>query len=605
MPCHTGHTHCDPCSQLRVTAEVLAHKMSLALEYSSSEEEDGGAASNPFGLAPAPKKPRVEEGSSTLQTVPSAAPHVLSEDVLHQTSLITRPTDTQMNVNIPYHEMILPVQGPENPFGDRNRFLNQNALAGHVEEQAMSEHAFKAQHLTHAMLGYSANPSVDPNAPAILGSLDSAHANGFATIDMIRATRNQRKELKRKRKTKGDLDIVDGDDAYVGPWASWEGDGAQPDFLAGVEEDDEPEEEEEEELPIKKGKPKRPTGVGHEHSVFHGKSETDYQGRTYMSAPVSEAPNLTQEVGSQDCFIPKVCVHTWTGHTQGVSVLRLFPETGHLLLSGSMDTKIKLWDIYTHGNCLRTFHGHTKYVKDVSFSNDGRQFLSCGYDRQMKLWDTETGQCLKRFSNGKIPHVIRFHPDQDKQHIFLAGMSDKKIIQYDMNSGDIIQEYDQHLGPVNTITFVDENRRFVTTSDDKTIRAWDYDIPVVIKYIAEPHMHSMPAVTLHPSKKYMAAQSLDNQILVYGTDNFRQNRKKRFAGHSVAGYACQVGFSPDGKWISSGDAEGNLVFWDWKTGRIKSRLKAHNKVVIAHDWLPHETSKVVTGSWDGLIKLWD
>lgn len=47
----------------------------------------------------------------------------------------------------------------------------------------------------------------------------------------------------------------------------------------------------------------------------------------------------------------------------------------------------------------------------------------------MKLWDTETGQCLKRFSNGKIPYVIRFHPDQDKQHIFLAGMSDKKIVQ--------------------------------------------------------------------------------------------------------------------------------------------------------------------------------
>lgn len=47
----------------------------------------------------------------------------------------------------------------------------------------------------------------------------------------------------------------------------------------------------------------------------------------------------------------------------------------------------------------------------------------------MKLWDTETGQCLKRFSNGKIPYCIKFHPDEDKQHIFLAGMSDKKIIQ--------------------------------------------------------------------------------------------------------------------------------------------------------------------------------
>ena len=47
-----------------------------------------------------------------------------------------------------------------------------------------------------------------------------------------------------------------------------------------------------------------------------------------------------------------------------------------------------------------------------------------------------------------------------------------------------------------------------------------------------------------------------------------------------------------------------MVFWDWKTGRIKSRLKCHSKVVIAHEWLEHETSKVVTASWDGLIKLW-
>ncbi|KAG6868554.1 hypothetical protein C0993_001250 [Termitomyces sp. T159_Od127] len=584
--------------------------MSLALGYSSGEDEDPAIiVKDAFNLAslPAVKKPRTEP-SLISNEAPHAAPNVLSEDPLNQTSLVTRPTDTQMNVNIPFNDMILPVQGPQNPFGDRNRFLNQNALAGHVEEQSMTEHAFRAQHLTHSILGYSANPSVDPNAPAILGSLESAQSNGYATIDTLRATRSQRKELKRKRKTKGDLEVVDGDGAYVGPWASWEGEEPQTSFLAGVEvtEEGAEEEEEEEEEPavIKKAKPKR-GAVGQETSVFHGKSMTDYQGRTYMSPPVAEAPNLLAEAGSQDCFIPKVCIHTWTGHTQGVSVIRTFPQTGHMFLSGSMDTKIKLWDIYTHGNCLRTFHGHTKAVKDLCFSNDGRLFLSCGYDRQMKLWDTETGQCLKRFSNGKIPYVIKFHPDEDKQHIFLAGMSDKKIVQYDMNSGEIAQEYDQHLGPVNTITFVDENRRFVTTSDDKTIRAWDYDIPVVIKYIAEPHMHSMPAVTLHPSNKYFAAQSLDNQILIYSTDNFRQNRKKRFAGHSVAGYACQVGFSPDGKWISSGDGEGNVVFWDWKTGRIKSRMKAHSKVVIAHEWLPHETSKVITASWDGLIKLWD
>ena len=101
-------------------------------------------------------------------------------------------------------------------------------------------------------------------------------------------------------------------------------------------------------------------------------------------------------------------------------------------------------------------------------------------------------------------------------------------------------------------------------------------------------------------EKYFAAQSLDNQVLVYSTDNFRQARNKRFAGHSIAGYACQVGFSPDGKWISSGDGEGNMIFWEWKTGRIKSRLKTHSKVVITHEWLPHETVRCFHPSINGV-----
>ena len=46
------------------------------------------------------------------------------------------------------------------------------------------------------------------------------------------------------------------------------------------------------------------------------------------------------------------------------------------------------------------------------------------------------------------------------------------------------------------------------------------------------------------------------------------------------------------------------MFWDWKNCRILKRIRAHKEAVVAHEWLPHETSKVVTGSWDGLIKLW-
>ncbi|XP_035382166.1 pre-mRNA-processing factor 17-like [Electrophorus electricus] len=119
-------------------------------------------------------------------------------------------------------------------------------------------------------------------------------------------------------------------------------------------------------------------------------------------------------------------------------------------------------------------------------------------------------------------------------------------------------------------------------------------------------MHSMPAVTLSPSGKWLACQSMDNQILIFGAQNrFRLSKKKVFKGHMVAGYACQVDFSPDMSHVVSGDADGKLNIWDWKTTKLYHRIKAHDKVCISALWHPHETSKVITCGWDGQIKLWD
>lgn len=108
------------------------------------------------------------------------------------------------------------------------------------------------------------------------------------------------------------------------------------------------------------------------------------------------------------------------------------------------------------------------------------------------------------------------------------------------------------------------------------------------------------------SDKWMACQSMDNQIMIFGVLNrFRQNRKKTFKGHMVAGYACQLNFSPDGSYLISGDADGKLCIWDWKSTKLYSKFKAHDAVCISCLWHPHETSKVVTCGWDGLIKYWD
>lgn len=88
----------------------------------------------------------------------------------------------------------------------------------------------------------------------------------------------------------------------------------------------------------------------------------------------------------------------------------------------------QLWEVYNDRRCVRTYHGHRQAIQDVNFDNDGKRFLSAAHDCYVKLWDTETGVCIGRFTNEKIPYCAKFNPDLDKQDLFVAGTSNNKII---------------------------------------------------------------------------------------------------------------------------------------------------------------------------------
>jgi len=139
---------------------------------------------------------------------------------------------------------------------------------------------------------------------------------------------------------------------------------------------------------------------------------------------------------------------------EDVDYLRLFPRTGHLLLSAGLDGACKVWSVEGR-RCMRTYVGHSAAVRDVQFNNDGSKFVSASFDRFLRLWDVETGEVLGTYTNRRVPYVVKFYPKDD--NIFVVGCSDNKIVAYDSTTGEITQEYDHHLAPVNTITFVEDN----------------------------------------------------------------------------------------------------------------------------------------------------
>jgi len=565
---------------------------------SDEETEQEGEVKPPLHLQQpeAGQKFLKGQGSSVLCTAVVAAP-VIEMNAALDTRRHLDPTATEVKYNPKYSELYAPVVGPENPFKTQQQAATKNHLSGFVEDAHVNEFQFETQRRTFHSYGFAYDPSTtgEGEGDKMIGSEIQAAEAEFKTV----FEDNRKRPLDRRKKERNtDAGDIEG---FLGPWAKYK----DEETVSRPTDEDAAYLEEYLAKKQKKGKIEEEVPM-EEKSTLHIKDTTDYQGRGFLHIPQDLGVNLKAGEPPAKCFIPKRQVHTWSGHTKGVSVIRWFPTSAHLILSGSMDNKVKLWEVYKGRRCVRTYVGHKQAIRDVNFNNEGDKFLSASYDRFIKMWDTETGDVVGRFSNKKMAFCAKFNPCDDKQHLIVAGTSSNKIVCWDVRSGGIVQEYDRHLAAVNTITFVDRNRRFISTSDDKSMRVWEWNIPVDMKYIADPSMHSMPAVTPAPNGKFVACQSLDNKIVTYQVgDRFKEMRKKVFKGHMVAGYACGLDFSPEMSYLASGDGDGKVYIWDWKTTKLVSKWKAHDDVCIQVLWHPHEASKVASAGWDGVVKFWD
>ena len=80
---------------------------------------------------------------------------------------------------------------------------------------------------------------------------------------------------------------------------------------------------------------------------------------------------------------------TLEGHTRSVRSVA-FSHDGRPLALASEESTVRIWDAET-GALLQLLEGHTDSVYSVVFSHEGRQLASASNDRTVWIGDTETG----------------------------------------------------------------------------------------------------------------------------------------------------------------------------------------------------------------------
>ncbi|NIM15629.1 MAG: hypothetical protein GTO45_26920 [Candidatus Aminicenantes bacterium] len=78
---------------------------------------------------------------------------------------------------------------------------------------------------------------------------------------------------------------------------------------------------------------------------------------------------------------------------------------------------------------MRTFKGHEGRVWSVCFSPGGTFILSGSSDHTLKIWDIETGECIKTIPLLWIPYEIKAHPT--KPGIFATANANGTVTFFD------------------------------------------------------------------------------------------------------------------------------------------------------------------------------
>lgn len=123
-------------------------------------------------------------------------------------------------------------------------------------------------------------------------------------------------------------------------------------------------------------------------------SHSDQTRRKMYFVHSKVAPYLHQK--TIHCKVPSSKEWTHPAHAGAINKVRWnIASFSHLLVSCSMDTTVKIWNVWSQLNpCVQLLRSHDKAVKDVNWSLDGKQLLSSSYDRSAVLSDVETGMFL-------------------------------------------------------------------------------------------------------------------------------------------------------------------------------------------------------------------
>lgn len=308
------------------------------------------------------------------------------------------------------------------------------------------------------------------------------------------------------------------------------------------------------------------------------------------------------------------------GHTDIVNSVD-FSTDGTVLVSGSDDATLRLWDVATGRRVATPIKAQSR-VKSVCLSPDGLSVAGGLADGRVCLWDVKTGE-LKIVFRGHKKSVksVCFSPDGT---LIASGSRDRTIRLWKVATESRTASLAGHGGSVSSVCFSPDGALIASGSRDRTIRLWDAGSGTCLK-VLEGCEAEVTSVCFGPARPVLASTSSDGFVHLWpvGTDGIMKPDTHTLASKSGALWsvggtdgimkrqplggrvACAACFSPDGSLLLLGFSDGLLLLMDAETLRPVSTLRYCHSDQVTSLRFRSDGMLFASGSWDRTVRLGD